>query len=96
MSVRPHNRLAEMPMMPVECHGCGAQVLARKSSWQQTSVQWNAAATARCLQRRQADVLAPHGRRGLLIACSALNESIVDEACRGRLPVVDGADQPVR
>lgn len=95
MSVRPDNRLAEMPMMPVQCRTCGAEVLARKSSWQQTSVQWNQAAVARCPQRQNADALAAHGSRGLLIACSSLDESIATEARTGRLPVVEEEDQPV-
>ncbi|SHW58399.1 Uncharacterised protein [Mycobacteroides abscessus subsp. abscessus] len=43
-------------MVPVGCERCGAQVLARKSSWQQTSVQWNADAESRCAQ--PADIVA--------------------------------------
>jgi len=38
-SVRVDNRLDDTPMMPVVCHDCGARVLARKSTWNQTSVQ---------------------------------------------------------
>ena len=53
-SVRQDNRLDEMPMVPVMCRNCGAHVLARKSSWNQTSVQWNAEATARCAERAEA------------------------------------------
>ena len=51
---------------------CGARVLARKSSWNQTSVQWNAEASARCQERRDAQNLAAHSARGLFLACSAL------------------------
>ena len=49
MTVRPDSRLADAPMVPVSCRRCGARVLARKSSWEQTSVQWDAAGTARCV-----------------------------------------------
>jgi hypothetical protein len=89
MAVRPDNRLADCPMVPVACRRCGARVLARKSSWNQTSVQWNAEASARCLERRDADNLAEHSARGLFLACSALSDSIVDAVRNRELPVVD-------
>jgi hypothetical protein len=89
MAVRPDNRLADSPMVPVACRRCGAGVLARKSTWNQTSVQWNADASARCLERRDAEHLTEHAERGLFLACSALNESIVDAVRTGNLPVVD-------
>jgi hypothetical protein len=89
MAVRPDNRLADSPMVPVACRRCGACVQARKSTWNQTSVQWNADASARCLERRDAEHLTEHAQRGLFLACSALNESIVDAVRTGDLPVVD-------
>jgi hypothetical protein len=89
MSVLPDNRLADSPMVPVACRRCGACVLARKSSWNQTTVQWNAEASARCLERRDAQNLAAHSTRGLFLACSALGDSIVEAVCHGDLPVVD-------
>lgn len=89
MAVRPDNRLADSPMVPVACSRCGARVLARKSSWNQTSVQWNAEASARCQERRDAQNLAAHSARGLFLACSALVDSIVDAVCNGDMPVVD-------
>jgi hydrogenase maturation factor HypF (carbamoyltransferase family) len=89
MTVRPDNRYADSPMVPVACRRCGAQVLARKSSWNQTSVQWNADATANCLERSDADKVAVYGGRGLFLACSALSESIIDAVRRGELAVVD-------
>ncbi|MFI5511132.1 ferredoxin [Mycobacterium sp. NPDC051804] len=89
MAVRPDNRLADSPMVPVACRRCGACVLARKSTWNQTSVQWNADASARCLERRDADHLTEHAERGLFLACSALNDSIVDAVRTGDLTVVD-------
>lgn len=62
--VRTDNRLDKMPMAPVACRNCGAQVLARKSSWNQTSVQWNAEATARCAELAEARKISrtPAGR----------------------------------
>jgi hypothetical protein len=89
MAVRPDNRLADSPMVPVACHRCGARVLARKSSWNQTSVQWDAESSARCLERRDAENLAAYAGWGVFLACSALSESIVDAVRRGDLSVVD-------
>jgi len=91
MTVRPDNRLADSPMVPVDCRRCGACVSARKSSWNQTSVQWSAEAQASCLERRDAQHLAAHSERGLFPGCSALTDSIVDAVRAGDLPVVDGS-----
>lgn len=87
-SVRTDNRLADMPMAPVACRDCGAQVLARKSSWNQTSVQWNADASARCVERRQADRMTGHHREPFLV-CSALRASIDAAVAAGGLAIVD-------
>jgi hypothetical protein len=89
MAVRPDNRLADTPMVPVACRRCGACVLARKSTWNQTSVQWNGEASGRCIERRVAENLAAHVGGGLFLACSALSDSIIEAVCRGDLPVVD-------
>jgi hypothetical protein len=88
-SVRTDNRLDEMPMMPVTCRDCGARVLARKSSWSQTSVQWNADATARCAERAEAQMISVPGSRGVFLVCSALSESIVDAVRHGDLAIVN-------
>jgi hypothetical protein len=88
-SARVDNRLDEMPMVAVACRTCGARVLARKSSWNQTSVQWNADATARCAERAEAQKLAAHGSRGVFLVCSALSESIIGAVRHGDLAVVD-------
>jgi hypothetical protein len=88
MTVRTDNRLDDMPMAPVVCRNCGAQLLARKSSWNQTSVQWNADASALCLERRQANQIAGH-HRSLFLACSALRESIEAAVASGELAIVD-------
>ncbi len=76
-------------MMPVVCRNCGARVLVRKSSWDQTSVQWNADATARCTERAEAQKIAAHAGRGVFLVCSALGESIIDAVRHGDLPIVD-------
>lgn len=87
-SVRDDNRLDEVPMVPVACGNCGARVLARKSSWNQTSVQWNAAATARCTERADAQRIVTPGSRGVFLVCSALSASILGAVRHGDLPVV--------
>ncbi|WP_096287375.1 ferredoxin [Mycobacterium ahvazicum] len=89
-TVREDNRLADMPMLPVACRRCQARVHVRKSSWNQTSVQWTAPALARCEERVAATQLAPYGGCNLFLSCSALTESIIDAVRAGALPVVDG------
>jgi hypothetical protein len=83
------NRLDVMPMVPVACGNCGARLLARKSSWNQTSVQWNADATSRCAERAQAQQIWVPGSRGVFLVCSALSESIRDAVRHGDLAIVD-------
>jgi hypothetical protein len=89
MTVRRDNRLGDAPMAPMNCRRCAASVLVRKSSWDQTTVQWDAAALRRCEERHEAQKLADHGGRDLFLACSALGESIADAAREGSLPIVD-------
>ncbi|MED5811021.1 ferredoxin [Mycolicibacterium sp. 050232] len=89
MAVRPDNRLDDAPMAPVTCARCGAGVEVRKSSWNQTSVQWTGAALNRCEERCTAARLAGDGGRGLFLSCSALSGSIVDAVRSGALRVVD-------
>jgi hypothetical protein len=88
-SVGVDNRLDEMPMVPVACRNCGAEVLARKSTWSQTSVQWNADAMARCAERAEARKLTEPGSRGVFLVCSALSESILDAVRHGDLAIVE-------
>jgi hypothetical protein len=91
VTLRPDNRLADAPMRPVECHTCGARVLVRKSSWEQTSVQWGAASLARCDHHRDAA-----GRTGGRVdvrdetfwLCPRLRESIEAAVREGTLPVL--------
>jgi hypothetical protein len=89
MTVQIDNRLSDSPMMPLNCRRCGAQVLVRKGSWNQTSVQWNAGASAACLQRRDPDNSGAYSGRGVFLGCSALTGSIVGAVGDGDLPVVD-------
>jgi hypothetical protein len=95
MAVRVDVRLSDCPLVSVACRRCGSIVLVRKSSWNQTSVQWNADASARCLERRTASPTA-WSKRGIFLTCAALNESIVDGVRRGDVPVVDEIAEPVK
>ena len=88
MTLNADNRLADAPMTAIRCRRCTAQFLARKSSRNQTSVQWNADGMAGCVERGDAERLAPQGG-GLFLACSALAESITDAVRNGELPIVD-------
>jgi hypothetical protein len=83
--IHTDDRLLDSPPVPVSCTRCGAKVLARKSSWQQTSVQWDAEATAKCLERRHAAVQPTHG---LFLVCAKLRHSIENAARSGVLPIV--------
>lgn len=96
MTVRPDNRLNDAPMLPVACASCGAQVVVRKSSWEQTSVQWNRAALGQCFehgQQRQ-DLAQPSTdgtvmRPGMYRACTRLRASIEAAVRDGSLPVFE-------
>ncbi len=89
MTVRPDNRLADSPMVHVACRRCSANVLARKSTWEQTSVQWDAMSVARCEQRHDARALSALGGRGIFLGCSELTESILCAVSAGELALVD-------
>lgn len=89
MTVRQDNRLADAPMTSVTCRLCAATVSVRKSSWEQTSVQWDAAAAQTCPQRRAAQELAAHGRPPVFLSCSELAESILDAVRAGRVRLVE-------
>ena len=90
MTSRPDNRLVDAPMVPVSCRRCGAAVLVRKSSWEQSSVQWDADGSARCHQRHDARLLSARGGRPIFLGCSELTASILDAAATGAVPLVDG------
>ncbi|CRZ16503.1 ferredoxin [Mycolicibacterium neworleansense] len=89
MAVRQDNRLDDAPMAPVTCARCGAGVEVRKSSWNQTSVQWTGTALERCEERCTAAQLEHDDGRGLFLACSALGVSIADAVRSGAVQVVD-------
>lgn len=89
MTLHTDNRLADAPMTAVRCERCAAQVLVRKSSWNQTSVQWDGAASACCLERTDTERLGAYGGRGLFLTCSALSASIIDAARRCKLLIVN-------
>ncbi|MFI6650265.1 ferredoxin [Streptomyces sp. NPDC050529] len=83
--MRIDNRLADgAPMRPLACDRCAAQVLVRKSSRQQTSVQWNAGAVALCAER--------DGAGAAFEGCGSLRDTIREAALRGTIALVDGGD----
>lgn len=91
MAVRPDVRLESGPMTPVSCTTCGARVHARKSSWDQTSIQWTSEALTACVERR-ATSPRPGPNGAAFLGCSALNDSLREAAVRGELPVQDTAE----
>ncbi|WP_034239706.1 hypothetical protein [Saccharomonospora iraqiensis] len=94
--IREDNRLADVPMTPVRCRECGTTVHARKASWEQTSIQWNATARAECAERRACagtgNGTEPTAR---FATCHALRDSIDRAAATGAIEVggaeMDGA-----
>jgi hypothetical protein len=67
-------------MQPVRCRTCGAAVEVRRSSWEQTSIQWHADGLSACLERRASD-------EQLFTGCGALRESVREAAVTGFLTV---------
>jgi hypothetical protein len=88
---RPDVRLDDAPMQPVACTACGAEVLARKSSWDQSTVQWTATALELCVERRTPAERSSRPNRNAFPGCSALRASIREAAVRGTLEVHDDA-----
>ncbi|MDT0203170.1 hypothetical protein [Nocardioides sp. AE5] len=86
MAVRPDNRLEDGAMQPVECTACGACVLVRKSSWEQTSLQWSGEAIEACLERRAASPRSgPNG--AAFSGCGSLRDSVTAAVNRGDVTV---------
>lgn len=79
--MREDVRLTDLPMRPLACGSCGAIVEVRKSSWDQTSVQWHSEALEACLERRASTAA--------FTGCSSLRASVREAAVRGDLPVPD-------
>ena len=91
---RPDVRLDDAPMQPVTCTACGATVTARKSSWDQSTVQWSAEALARCEERARPPDASEHPNHNAFPGCSALRASIREAAVRGTLDVQ--SDEPLK
>lgn len=77
MTTRQDERLLDGPLLPVRCRRCAAEVLVRKSTWEQTSIQWNADARAACVGLDD-----PHA------TCPALRSAIQEAALNGAITVV--------
>ncbi|MGW0939969.1 ferredoxin [Streptomyces sp. NPDC002666] len=85
--MRVDNRLADgAPMRPLACDRCAAQVLVRKSSWQQTSVQWNGGAMALCAERE--------GAGAAFEGCGSLRDSIREATLRGTIELAEDGASP--
>ncbi|MEU8799315.1 ferredoxin [Spirillospora sp. NPDC048819] len=77
-TTRQDERLLDGPLLPVRCRRCAAEVLVRKASWEQTSIQWNADARAACV-----GIEDPHD------TCPALRSAIQEAALTGSIKVVE-------
>ncbi len=77
----------EHGLSPVGCHACPTEVLVRKASAVQTSVQWSADPAATCPEFA---ALVAAGEVGARIdTCPKLREAIEDAVAAGRLVVPD-------
>ncbi|MEO5666210.1 MAG: ferredoxin [Nocardioides sp.] len=90
---RPDVRLDDGAMERVTCTTCAARVEVRKSSWEQTSIQWHADAVGACLERRASQP--GSGPNATFPGCTALDLSIREAAVRGSLSVQSGDALPV-
>ncbi|OXM42401.1 hypothetical protein [Amycolatopsis alba] len=93
MKTRSDERLADTPLREIGCGNCGAQVRVRKSSWEQTSIQWTTSAQEAC-RERQAASPGPGPNGAFFRGCEALRAAIADAAVCGELPVHDSSDSP--
>ncbi len=84
---RPDVRLEGAPMQDVTCGGCGAAVAARKSSWDQTTIQWTAEALALCAEHAAERPVTDRPNRHAFTGCSTLTDSVREAAVRGVLDV---------
>ena len=67
---------------------------ARKSSWDQSTVQWTAEALARCTERSRSPEASERPNRNAFAGCAALRASIREAAVRGTLDVQ--SDEPLK
>lgn len=79
-------------MQPVACGTCGASVLARKSSWDQTTLQWNSDALSLC-QERGDTLVSERPNRNAFAGCEAMRAAIRAAAVTGTLEVQ--SDEPL-
>jgi hypothetical protein len=84
-------RLDDLPMMPVECARCQAVVRVRKSSWEQTSIQWDDAGVRACVERGRVNLGGV--KADDFITCAGLREAIEAGAKSGSIPLAD--DSPL-
>lgn len=83
---RPDNRLEDGPMAPVVCAACAVSVLVRKSSWDQTSVQWQADEARQCVEREGQGATSGTARQQR--ACTKLTASIERAVRRGAVVIL--------
>ena len=76
-------------MTPLACGACGARVEVRKSSWDQTSIQWHDDGLQACVERRA--TTASSGANGAVFpGCANLRATVREAAVTGALGIVDG------
>lgn len=81
-------------MQPVNCYACGAWVTARKSSWDQTTVQWTADALSLCWERGDTPT-SDRPNRNAFEGCGAMRTAIRAAAVSGSLDVQSDEPLPV-
>lgn len=92
--IRADVRLVDGPMRPVTCATCGAEVTARKSSPDQTSVQWTADAVRRCHERSVVRPSSDRPNRQAFAGCSALRDAVRSAAAQGHVEILDHHPTP--
>lgn len=86
-SVAERREYLEGGLRPVRCRGCANQVLVRKASLAQTSIQWSREAVRACPEFAAAVAT---GRPSALVdGCDALRESIWQAVAEGEVEVGD-------
>lgn len=80
---RPDVRYDDAPLQPVTCQTCQATVEVRKSTWDQTSIQWHAEAMEACVERRASNL-----SEGGFTGCASLRASVREAAVLGQVHIV--------
>ncbi|OLF11404.1 hypothetical protein BLA60_10500 [Actinophytocola xinjiangensis] len=83
-------RFLDDGLTPVRCGGCPSEVLVRKSSHRQTSVQWHAPPAASCPEF--AERVAAGELSARIDTCGQLRAAIEHAVATGALPVPGGGD----